>query len=382
MPENTAIYLDNAATTALDERVLEEMLPYFHTYFGNPSAVHAHGRQVRSAIEKARKQVATLLNASPGEICFTSGGTEADNTVINGAVASLGLKQIITSPIEHHAVLHTAEKCAAQHGIPVRLLELDPEGNPNLDQLNQLLEEQPHSLVSLMQGNNEVGNLIDLGQISEICGDKGAFFHSDTVQTIGHYSHDLKSLKVNAIVGSAHKFHGPKGIGFFYIKKSKKIPAYIVGGSQERNMRGGTENVYGIVGLAKALTLAYEEMESHQRHIKGLKQLFIQELKQVLPEVTFNGTSGELEKSLFTVVNVSLPPSPKNEGMLLFNLDLNGISASGGSACSSGAAQGSHVLRALGANSDRESVRFSFSRYNGVRDIQKVVKVLSELYSS
>ncbi len=381
MPERTAIYLDNAATTTLDERVLGEMLPYLHTYYGNPSAVHAHGRRVRTAIEKARKQVASLLNASPGEICFTSGGTEADNTVIHGAVSSLSLRQIITSPIEHHAVLHSVEKCALNNGIPLRLLELDEKGNPNLSQLRQWLGEEPRSLVTLMQGNNEIGNLIDLEIIAEICEEKGAFFHSDTVQTMGHYPHDLKSLKANAIVGSAHKFHGPKGIGFFYLKKSNRIQPHIVGGSQERNMRGGTENVYGIVGLAKALTLAYEDMSSHQRHIKGLKQLFIHELKQAIPEVTFNGSSGDLEKSLYTVINVSLPPSPKNQGMLLFNLDLNGISASGGSACSSGAAQGSHVLRALDARTDRESVRFSFSRYNSIQDIQQVVQVLSELYA-
>ncbi|WP_114752367.1 cysteine desulfurase family protein [Pleomorphovibrio marinus] len=380
MPTKNQIYLDNAATTALDPRVLEAMTPYLETYFGNPSAVHSHGRQVRTAIEKARKQVAGLLNVTAGEIFFTSGGTEADNTIIHGAVQSLGLKQIITSPIEHHAVLHAAEKCAQLNSIPLRLLEVDQNGNLDYNQLTQWLEKEPDSLVTLMHGNNEIGNLIELKSISEICQEKGAFFHSDTVQTMGHYQHDLQSLQVQSIVGSAHKFHGPKGVGFLYIKKPHKIHPLLVGGSQERNMRGGTENVYGIVGLAKALSLAYEEMDSHKTQILGLKKLFIEKLSKALPEVSFNGASGDLEHSLYTVLNVCLPASKKNEGMLLFNLDLHGISASGGSACSSGATLGSHVLRALDSSAERESVRFSFSRYNTTSEIEEVVKVLSELY--
>ncbi|WP_209331307.1 cysteine desulfurase family protein [Lunatimonas salinarum] len=381
MKHPTAIYLDNAATTALDERVLEAMLPFLRSHFGNPSSVHKHGREVRVAIEKARKTVAALLNATPGEIFFTSGGTEADNTAIHGAVDALGLTQIITSPLEHHAVLHAAEACAKNRHIPLTLLHIDQAGNLDLDQLTSLLEENPNSLVTLMEGNNEIGNLTDLQVIGDLCKRFGAYFHSDAVQTVGHFHHDLKSLPVDAISGAAHKFHGPKGVGFLYVKKDRRITPYLYGGSQERNMRGGTENVPGIIGLAKALELAYGEMAAHAAHIKKLKSHFVQQLKKAIPETQFNGNSGELDKSLYTVVNVSFPPSPSNQGMLLFNLDLGGISASGGSACSSGAVLGSHVLQALDASPERESVRFSFSRFNTLEELDYTIEKLRELYA-
>ncbi|WP_291783649.1 cysteine desulfurase family protein [Cecembia sp.] len=374
------VYLDNAATTAMDDRVIEAMLPYMKLHYGNPSSVHSHGRQVRSAIEKARKKVAELLNASPSEIFFTSGGTEADNTAIVCGIATYGIKHAITSPIEHHAVLHTLEECAKKGSVKLSLLDVNTKGEVDLGQLEELLQANPNSLVSLMHANNEIGNINDLMAIGELTRSYGAFFHSDTVQTIGHYVHDLKTLPLDSLVAGGHKFHGPKGSGFLYVKKDRKIHPFIYGGAQERNMRGGTENVIGIVGVAKALEIAYEDMNGHRTHVEALKKRFMGLLKENIPGVEFNGLSADLGKSLYTLLNVSLPPSEENRGMLLFNLDLNGISASGGSACSSGATVGSHVLRALGHDPERESVRFSFSRFNTNEEIDYTVEKLRELY--
>ena len=374
------VYLDNAATTAMDDRVIEAMLPFMRQHYGNPSSVHSHGREVRSAIEKARKKVAELLNASPAEIFFTSGGTEADNTALVCGIETHGIKHAITSPIEHHAVLHTLEECAKKGKVKLSLLDVNNKGEINLDQLRELLLANPNSMVSLMHANNEIGNINDLAAIGRLTKEYGAFFHSDTVQTMGHFVHDLKNLSVDAIVAGGHKFHGPKGSGFLYVRKDKKIHPFIHGGAQERNMRGGTENVIGIVGIAKALELAYEDMAGHRAHIEGLKRHFIELLKNEIQGVEFNGLSADFEKSLYTVLNVSLPPSEENRGMLLFNLDLHGISASGGSACSSGATVGSHVLRAINHNSERESVRFSFSRFTTKEEIGYTVEKLKELY--
>jgi len=374
------VYLDNAATTAMDDRVVEAMIPYMKEHYGNPSSVHSHGRQVRSAIEKARKKVAELLNASPAEIFFTSGGTEADNTAIVCGIETHGISHAITSPIEHHAVLHTLEECAKKGKVNLSLVEVNDKGEINLGHLQELLKSHPNSLVSLMHANNEIGNINDLNSIGNLVKEFGGFFHSDTVQTMGHYVHDLKNLPVDAIVAGGHKFHGPKGSGFLYVKKDRKIHPFIYGGAQERNMRGGTENVIGIVGIAKALELAYEDMEGHQKHIEELKKYFIEMLLTHIPGVEFNGLSGDLDRSLYTVLNVSLPPSEENRGMLLFNLDLQGISASGGSACSSGATVGSHVLRALNHDYERESVRFSFSRFNTLEEVEFTVEKLKELY--
>lgn len=374
------VYLDNAATTAMDDRVIEAMLPFMKLHYGNPSSVHSHGREVRSAIEKARKKVAELLNATPTEIFFTSGGTEADNTAIVCGIETHGITHAITSPIEHHAVLHTLEECAKKGKVKLSILDVNEKGEIDLGQLEALLKANPKSFVSLMHANNEIGNINDLNRIGELARAYEAFFHSDTVQTMGHFVHDLKSLPVDAIVAGAHKFHGPKGSGFLYVRKDKKIHPFIYGGAQERNMRGGTENVIGIVGIAKALELAYEDMDSHRKHIESLKIRFIDALKENIPGVQFNGLSADLNKSLYTVLNVSLPPSEENRGMLLFNLDLNGISASGGSACSSGATVGSHVLKAIGHDPERESVRFSFSRFNTAEEVDYTVEKLKELY--
>jgi cysteine desulfurase len=380
MTEITPIYLDNAATTPMDERVLEVMLPYYKNNFGNPSSVHSHGRNAREALEKARKKIASLLNTSPGEIVFTSGGTEANNMAICGAISTYGIKHMITSPIEHHAVLHVAEKVAKEKDVRLSRLECDARGNIDLDQLGLMLEKEPNSMVSLMHGNNEIGNLNDLNKIAALCEKYESYFHSDTVQTVGHYPIDLKALPIHSLSAAAHKFHGPKGVGFIYINKDKKIDPLMLGGGQERNNRGGTENIAGIIAMARALELACENQLSQAQEILQLKKYFKDQIVKAIPGVTFNGMSGTLDKSLYTVLNISFPPSEDNEGMLLFHLDLEGISASGGSACASGARLGSHVLHALGADPSRENVRFSFSRFNSKAEIDHVVKKLADLY--
>lgn len=372
------VYLDNAATTPLDKEVFDAMAPYMLEHFGNPSSIHSHGREVRAAIEKARRTVATLLNTSPAEIFFTSGGTEADNTAIISTCRTLGIKHAITSELEHHAVLHAME-LLEKEGVQVSYLRHDAHGTLDLAHLEELLASQPQTLVSVMHANNEIGNLNDVEAIGRICKAHKAIFHSDTVQTMGHYTHDLQALGANFIVGSAHKFHGPKGVGFLYCDAGVRIQPYIQGGAQERNMRGGTENVYGIIGLAKALEIAYRDMQQHTRHIQGLKDRMLYKLKAQLEDVSFNGLSEFGDKSLYTVLNVSLPASDINE-MLLFSLDINKISVSGGSACSSGANTGSHVLRALGCDPARGSVRFSFSKYNTPEEIDFAAETLAKLY--
>ncbi|KAA9347777.1 cysteine desulfurase family protein [Larkinella humicola] len=378
-------YFDNAATTRLDPEVLEAMLPLMTEEFGNPSSIHSHGRKVRTAIERARKTVATLLNTSPAEIFFTSGGTEADNTAIRSSIETYGLTHAITSPLEHHAVLHTLEHLHKQGAVTLNLVEVDEEGRINLAHLEELLRANPGTLVSLMHGNNEIGNLLDLETVGRLCQEYKAVFHSDTVQTMGHYRHDLQQLPVDFIVGAAHKFHGPKGVGFLYVNAHTKsgrgpIHPFIHGGSQERNMRGGTENVYGIVGLAKALEIAYAKMESHRQYIESLKSRMIGQLCERLDGVSFNGLSANLSESLYTVLNVGLPSSEMSD-MLLFNLDIAGISASGGSACTSGSNLGSHVLSALPHNdAERGAIRFSFSKYNTVEEVDYAVDTLVELF--
>lgn len=373
------VYLDNAATTPLDKEVFDAMTPYMLELHGNPSSIHTHGREVRSAIEKARKKVADLLNTSPSEIFFTSGGTEADNTAIRCSIESYGITHAISSPTEHHAVLHTLEHLQKQGQIKLSFVELDEKGHVKLDHLEELLKANPNSLVSLMHGNNEIGNLLDLDRVGTLCEEHKAVFHSDTVQTMAHYKHDLSQLKVRHIVGAAHKFHGPKGVGFLYINANHKIKPFIHGGAQERNMRGGTENVYGIVGLAKALEIGYRDMDEHHRYIQGLKDRMIGKLQEQIPGVAFHGDCANAERSLYTVLNVSLPPNDDND-MLLFSLDIQKISASGGSACSSGTSIGSHVLAAIKAEPSRGAVRFSFSKYNTPKEIDYTVEKLAELY--
>lgn len=373
------VYFDNAATTALDPLVLEEMMPYFKEHYGNPSSIHALGRKARTAIEQSRKKVADLLNVSPAEIFFTSTGTEADNTAIRCAVETHGIDRIITTKIEHHAVLHTVQMLE-QKGVRVEYLPLDGDGHFSYEDLEACLQMPGNNLVTLMHANNEIGNLQNIEKTGEFCKEHGALFHSDTVQTMGHYTHDLHRLPVDFAVGSAHKFHGPKGVGFLYISHETKINPFIFGGAQERNMRGGTENVSGIVGIAKALEMAYGGMHEHRAHIQRLKDRMIDKLRAAIPEVAFNGTSDDPEHSLYTVLNVCLPPSDDND-MLLFNLDINGICCSGGSACSSGSDAGSHVLAELDRDPNRGAVRFSFSKNNTAEEVDYTVTKLAELYA-
>lgn len=373
------VYLDNAATTRIDPEVVEAMMPWLTQQFGNPSSIHGHGRVVKSVIEQARKTVASLLNTSPSEIFFTSGGTEADNTALLCSIETYGITHAITSPLEHHAVLHTLEFLAKTGKITLSMVQIDALGHIDLAHLEALLQAHPRSLVSLMHANNEIGNILDIEAVGELCEQYEAIFHSDTVQTVGHFKHDLQQLKTHFIVGAAHKFHGPKGVGFLYVNNRNKIHPFIHGGAQERNMRGGTENVYGIVGLAKALEIAYRDMHANHTHLLALKKRMKEQLEASIEGVCFNGDSAHMEHSNATVLNVSLPPSGIND-MLLFNLDIAKISASGGSACSSGSELGSHVLTALQVPADRANVRFSFGKYNTETEIDYAVNTLAEMY--
>lgn len=371
------VYLDNAATTALDPEVIKVMVDSMQENFGNPSSIHAHGRQVKTIVEKARKTVAHLLKASPSEIFFTSGGTEADNMAIVRSIMDLGIKHVISSPIEHHAVLHTLEEQQLLGNIQLDFVRIDEFGNVDLAHLRELLSSNPRSLVSLMHANNEIGNITDIKQVSELCQEFNAVFHSDTVQTMGHYAIDLTDIHIDFLTGAAHKFHGPKGVGFLYVNGKNKIKPLIYGGAQERNMRGGTENVYGIVGLAKALELAHQDLDKHRDYLQSLKDYMKATLLREIEDIRFNGNT-EASQSLCSVLSVSLPCTNIAD-MLLFSLDIAGVSASGGSACSSGSEIGSHVLTALNGDPDRPSVRFSFSKYNSKEDIDFAVKTLKKI---
>jgi cysteine desulfurase len=371
------VYLDNAATTPLDQEVLKQMYAVMESTYGNPSSIHGHGREARTLIERSRKTVAGLLHTSPAEIFFTSGGTEADNTAIRCGIADNNIKHAITSRLEHHAVIHTLEAMQKNGLIKLSFVDTDSKGNIDYEQLERLLQANERSFVSLMHANNEIGTLTDIERVGNICEQYNAIFHCDTVQTMGHFPHDLSKLKVHFLVCAAHKLHGPKGVGFLHVNHKIKIKPMIYGGAQERNMRGGTENLYGIVGLAKALEIAYAEMEQHRQHIQGLKTYMMEQLTGKVPGVCFNGET-DPGKSLYTVLNVSFPEMEMAD-MLLFNLDIAGISASGGSACSSGSDIGSHVLTAIGANPARPAVRFSFSKYNTKEEVDYTVGKVREL---
>ncbi|HLP21771.1 MAG TPA: cysteine desulfurase family protein [Chitinophagales bacterium] len=371
------VYLDNAATTALDKQVLEEMMPYLTEHYGNPSSIHAYGRKAKSAIEKSRKVVAKYLNASTSEIFFTGSGTESSNTIIKCAVRDLGVKRIISSRIEHHCVLHSIESMALQ-GVLVEYVNLDSKGHVDYGHLEELLKaSDAKTLVSLMHSNNEIGTLLDIDRVAELCKQHGAYFHSDTVQTIGYFPFDVQKTRLHFLSGSAHKFHGPKGIGFLYVSGDSPIKPFIDGGSQERNMRAGTENVAGIVGLGKALELALEHMQSNREYIMGLKDYMLTKLQGEIEGIEFNGDI-TATGSNYKVLSVSLPPNEKAE-LTLFNLDMAGIAASGGSACTSGSEKGSHVLEGIHANPDRKAVRFSFSKYSTRDEIDYAVEVLKAM---
>jgi len=373
------IYFDNAATTPLDKEVADAMYQVMLHEYGNPSSTHATGRTVRTIIEECRRTIAKLINCSPGEIFFTSGGTEADNMAIRKTVEDFKIQNIITSAIEHHAVSHTIEELAHAGLVKMHLVKLTENGHIDYTDLENLLQNNPNALVSLMHANNEIGNLLDAERVGNLCEQYNAFFHSDTVQTIGHYPIDVQKLKVHFIACAAHKFHGPKGAGFIYVSSNAKIHPFITGGAQERNMRGGTENVYGIVGLTKALEKAYAHLDEEMAHITSLKKYMIEQLKANIPGIQFNGDAEG--NSLYTVLNTSFPPSPIGE-MLLFKLDIAGISVSGGSACSSGSDVGSHVLKALNTDRNRAAVRFSFAKQNTKAEVDKVIAALADMLNA
>jgi cysteine desulfurase len=371
------IYFDNAATTDLDPQVLEAMMPYLTEKFGNPSSIYSYGRESRLAIENARKSVGKLLNAHPAEIFFTSGGTESSNTAITAAVRDLGCTHIISSPLEHHATLHSVEHLHRRGEAALSHVKVLPNGHIDLEDLEQLLAGTAEkTLVTLMHANNEIGNILDIHAVGQLCKMYGAIFHSDTVQTVGHFPFDLRNTPVHFITGASHKFHGPKGVGLLYINENVRIHPYIHGGAQERNMRAGTENVYGIVGFARALELATAGYEADSASIKGVKVYMMEQLKRHLKGISFNGDP--LGRSLYTVLSVSFPKTEKSE-MLLFNLDIHHICASGGSACTSGVEQGSHVIRAINNNPNQVTVRFSFSKHNTREQVDQVVARLKEL---
>ena len=375
------VYLDNAATTPVAKEVVEAMVPVLADTFGNPSSSHAFGRRAKVQVEQSRRRIARHLNTSPASIVFTSGGTEADNLALRAAVRDLGCTRIITSAAEHSAVVKTADSLAKSNGVVVEHVRHEADGVCDLAHLEELLS-QPNggkTIVSLMHANNEVAVVQDLQAIGEMCGRHDALFHSDTVQTMCHYAFDLSALPVHFVTCAAHKFHGPKGVGFLYVHKDVKIGGQIEGGGQERSLRGGTENTAGIVGLAAAMDLAYKDLDGHQQHVRAMKARMANGLRDIFPDIHFNGNSDQADR-LYTVLNVQFPPHPKS-GMALFLLDLEGIACSGGSACSSGATLGSHVLRALNFHDpSRASVRFSFSRYTTEDEVDQALKAVAKVF--
>ncbi len=369
------VYLDNAATTPLDKEVLETMMIQLRDNYGNPSSIHADGRRARAVVEQARKSVANYFNSSVGEIFFTSGGTESNNMAIKGAIRDLGVKRIITSPIEHHCVIHTVEVLEKRNEIQLDYVKIDERGRIDFEHLEDLLKASAEkTLVSLMHANNEVGNLLDLPRTSALCKEHNALFHCDTVQSIGKFPLDLDVLSIDFLSGSAHKFHGPKGTGFIYINSDNAIKPLLDGGAQERNMRAGTENIAGIAGLAKALELAKENMTERREQIESVRAYLIDELTKNFKDITFNGDyDGEY---LYTVLSISVPANSKTD-LLVLSLDISGISASGGSACSSGVEKGSHVIGVLqNGSEDLKTVRFSFSHHNTKEEIDFLIEKL------
>jgi cysteine desulfurase len=375
------VYLDNAATTPLRKEVADAMVDVLKNDFGNPSSTHSYGRSSKVLIENSRKKIAEHFNVEASEIIFTSGGTEADNMVIKSSVRDLGVTRIITSRIEHHAVLHSIDELKKNNKIEEDFVELNSNGEVDLGHLEKLLENSnKRTLVSLMHVNNEIGNKLDLKRVAVLCQEKNALFHSDTVQSVGHFNLDFKDIPIDFAVASAHKFHGPKGVGFAFIRKSSGIRPLIHGGEQERGLRAGTEAVHQIVGLTKALELAYTNLEDETNYIKSIKKYCIEQLESYFKDVKFNGMSNDLEHSTYTILNVCLPISPNRSSMLLFQLDLKDIACSKGSACQSGSTATSHVLQEILTDDDlqKPSVRFSFSKYNTTKDIDYTIQVLKE----
>ncbi|WP_026935343.1 cysteine desulfurase family protein [Christiangramia echinicola] len=379
------VYFDSAATTQLRDEVVEKMTSVLKENYGNPSSTHSFGRSSKSLIEQARKTVAGILNVKASEIVFTSGGTEADNLALNSAVRDLGVQRIITSRIEHHAVLYTVNQLQECFDVEIEYVNIDEKGNVDLQDLEDRLKgSDKKTLVSLMHVNNEIGNMLDLKKTAELIKSYNALFHSDTVQSIGHFNLDLNEIPVDFTAVSAHKFHGPKGAGFAFVRRNSGLKPLIFGGEQERGHRAGTEGVHNIVGLEESLKLAYENLDQEKEYISSLKKHFIESLKKEIPGVKFNGSCEDFDKSTYTLINVCLPVTQEKALMLLFQLDLKGIACSKGSACQSGSDQGSHVLNAFLNEEDKKkpSLRFSFSRYNSKEEIDYVVKTLKDFIES
>ena len=374
------VYLDNAATTPISKEIIELMSSLMKQQFANPSSTHSEGRKSKTIVEESRSIIAKILNTYPRNIFFTSGGTESDNMAIKMSIENYNIKHAITSRISHHAVLYPLEKLAKENKIKLSYVKLDENGLVSLSDLENLLKNNSRTLVSIMHANNEVGVIQDISKIGLICQNYNAIFHSDTVQTIGHYQIDLQKINVDFLAASAHKFHGPKGIGFIYISDNVTISPFIIGGAQERNMRAGTENIHSISALAKAMQLAYENLDNDMMYIKKLKSYMIEKLKLYIPDVQFFSNSDDLDNSLYTVLTVSFPLT-KNSEMLLFNLDIAGVSCSGGSACASGSNKGSHVLSYFDPNAKRTGIRFSFSKYNTFEDIDFTIQKLKDIFN-
>ena len=377
------VYFDNAATTPLYPEVVEKITEVLSNTYGNPSSTHALGRAAKSLIEYSRKQIAKELNALPSEIIFTSGGTEADNFILHSCVRDLGVQVVISSLIEHHAVLHTLEVLAKEYPIQIVYVNLTERGDIDLQHLKNLLEQYTEKkvLVSLMHLNNEIGNILPLKEVATLCKEKGAYFHSDTVQSVGHYPINLQEIPVDFITASAHKFHGPKGVGFAFIRKGIVLHSIITGGEQEKGLRAGTEAVHNIAGMEVAFNLCYKNLDKNTEKLKNLKQYFIHQLKHHFPEIVFNGTSESLEESSYAIVNVGFPALQHQDNTLLFQLDLKGIACSKGSACQSGSVQVSHVLSAFMPKEALQypSLRFSFSAFNTIEEVDFLIESLKEI---
>ena len=374
------VYLDSAATTQMREAVITKMTDVMSSYYGNPSSSHSFGRSSKSLIEQARKNIAGYFNVSASEIVFTSGGTEADNLALRSAVRDCGVTEIITSKIEHHAVLHTIHQLENEYNLAVNYVDLDSQGHVNIEHLEELLQTPNKKLVSLMHVNNEIGNLLDIKTVASLCKENNALFHSDCVQSVGHFKLDLQEISIDFLAASAHKFHGPKGVGFAFIRKESGLKPLIFGGEQERGYRAGTEATHNILGLDTALNIAYTNLLEEQNYITDLKRYFIETLQSKISAVHFNGSSLDFEKSTYTLVNVCLPVSKEKAAMLLFQLDLKGIACSKGSACQSGSSQNSHVLSEILTQEQlmMPSIRFSFSTFNTKAEIDYVISVLEE----
>ena len=378
------VYFDNAATTQVRDEVVDEISNVLKNCFGNPSSTHSFGRSAKSYIETSRKSVAKILNCEPGEIIFNSGGTESDNSILKCAIKDLGIKHIISSKIEHHAVTHTLDELKSQN-VKVHYVKLKENGNIDIKDLEYLLSiNTDPKLVTLMYINNEIGNILDINSVSNLCQKYNALFHSDAVQAVGHYPIDLKSLKIDFLSSAGHKFHGPKGVGFTYINKSTKIKSFICGGPQERGLRAGTESVHNIVGMTKALEIADKNMEKETQYVRSIKKYMIDNLSNLFSDIHFNGESGNMSNSTYTVLNVCFPISNDKAAMLDFQLDLKGIACSKGSACQSGSSEGSHVLSEIQNDSQKKlpSVRFSFSHNNTKEEVDYLMETLKEFINS